>query len=67
MTSPAPVPATSPERPASTGAHATIQVGDSLVLEAAITTRGLLAVATIVGSALLGSAAIVLAARHTRR
>lgn len=54
-------------RPASAGAHATIRVGDSVVLEATITTPGLLAVATIVGGALLGSAAIILAARDTRR
>lgn len=64
MTSPAPLP---DARPAPAGAHATLRVGDSVMLEATITTPGLLAVATIVGSALLGSAAIVLVARHARR
>ncbi|WP_294330302.1 hypothetical protein [uncultured Sphingomonas sp.] len=48
------------------GAHASVRVGNAVVLEARISTKGLLAVAAIVTSAVLGSAAIVLAARHGR-
>nr|WP_315383036.1 hypothetical protein [uncultured Sphingomonas sp.] len=49
---------------APTGAHSTLRVGDSVALEARITTGGLVAVAAIVSAALLGSAAIVRAARR---
>ncbi len=48
------------------GAHATIRVGNAVVLEASISTPGLLAIAAIVTSAVMGSAAIVLAARRNR-
>lgn len=47
-----------------TGASATLRIGDTLALEARITTGGLVAVAAIVSAALLGSAVIVRAARH---
>ncbi|RSV43477.1 hypothetical protein CA234_04540 [Sphingomonas sp. ABOLE] len=58
-----PLPMPSP-RAAPTGAHATLRVGDSVALEARITTGGLVAVAAIVSAALLGSAVIVQAARR---
>lgn len=55
---------TQPPRTALTGAHATLRVGDTVALEARITTGGLVAVAAIVSAALLGSAVIVRAARR---
>lgn len=58
-----PLPMPSP-RAAPTGAHATLRVGDTVALEARITTGGLVAVAAIVSAALLGSAVIVRAARR---
>lgn len=61
MADPVPIP---PPRTAPTGAHATLRVGDTVALEARITTSGLVAVAAIVSAALLGSAVIVLAARR---
>lgn len=60
-------PSFSAARPAAeSGAQATLRIGTGTALEARITTSGLIAVAAIVGTALLGSAAIVLAARRAR-
>lgn len=53
-------------RPGLPCAHATLRIGDTVALEAQITTTGLLAVAAIVTASLLGSAAIVLAARRIK-
>ncbi|MGN7999446.1 hypothetical protein [Sphingomonas sp. 22176] len=55
---------TQPPGAAPSGAHATLRVGDTVALEARITTGGLVAVAAIVSAALLGSAVIVRAARR---
>lgn len=55
---------TQPPRTASSGALATLRVGETVALEARISTGGLVAVAAIVSAALLGSAVIVRAARR---
>lgn len=55
-------PAGSPRR-TSGGAEASVRIGKAVALEASITPAGLLAVAALVSASLLGSAAIVLAAR----
>ncbi|WP_294258234.1 hypothetical protein [uncultured Sphingomonas sp.] len=52
--------------PAPSGAHATLRIGKSVSLEASITTGGLLAVAAIVASAVLGSATIVRATQRSQ-
>ncbi|WP_010544873.1 hypothetical protein [Sphingomonas elodea] len=54
-----------PPAPAPSGARATLRIGKAVSLEASITTGGLLAVAAIVASAVLGSAAIVRATRRS--
>jgi hypothetical protein len=62
----APAPSAMPALRAPQRAAARFRVGDRVVAESEVefTPAGLLAIATIVGASLLGSAAIVLAARR---
>lgn len=54
-------------QPGADGAHMSLRIGKAVAFDARITAAGLLAVSALVGSSLLGSAVIVLAARRHGR